>query len=113
MKSGMLKFTLTLFWLSIPTVALAEQGTGSPSRYMMWDGGWHGMFFFGPLMMIVFLAIAVTVVVLIIRWLGGWGHGSSSSAKSGDDPLDILKKRFAHGEIDKEEYEERRRVLEG
>ncbi|WP_018616980.1 SHOCT domain-containing protein [Segetibacter koreensis] len=29
-----------------------------------------------------------------------------------ESPLDILKKRFARGEINKEEYEERRRVLE-
>jgi putative membrane protein len=112
MKSRLLKSTLAILWLSIPTIALADQATGYPSRYMMWDGGWHGMFF-GPLMMIIFLAIAVAVVVLIIRWLGGLGHGSSSNAKSGDDPLDILKKRFARGEIDKDEYEERRRVLEG
>jgi putative membrane protein len=27
-------------------------------------------------------------------------------------PLDLLKGRFARGEIDKEEYEERRRILE-
>jgi putative membrane protein len=29
----------------------------------------------------------------------------------GRTPLDILKERFARGEIDKEEYEERRRTL--
>ncbi|MEL0108332.1 MAG: SHOCT domain-containing protein [Rhodospirillaceae bacterium] len=112
MKSLPLKATFIFLWLSVPTIALADQSTGYSGRHMMWDGGWHGMFF-GPLMMIIFLAIAVAVVVLIIRWLGGWEHGSSSSAKSSDNPLDILKKRFAHGEIDKDEYEERRRVLEG
>jgi putative membrane protein len=28
-------------------------------------------------------------------------------------PLDILRERFARGEIDKDEFEERRKVLEG
>ncbi len=77
---------------------------------MMWDGGWHG-WFFGPIMMIVFIAVAVVVVVLLVRWLGGPGIGGAPYHPPGKTPLDILKERFARGEIDKEEFEERRRAL--
>jgi putative membrane protein len=78
----------------------------------MWGGGWYG-WFLGPIMMIVFIAAAAVVVVLIVRWLGGPGHAPSSPSVSppGKTPLDILKERFARGEIDKEEFEERRKVL--
>ena len=100
-------------WLALlgsSTAAWAQQQ--GPQNYSphMWDGGWHG-WFFGPIMMIVFIAVAVVVVVLLVRWLGGSGHGAVSYAPSGKAPLDILKERFASSEIDKEEFEERRRVL--
>lgn len=68
---------------------------------------------FGPLLMILFLAVFIAAVVLLVRWLGGpWQrpvppHPTLPSRT----PLDILKERFARGEIDKDEYEERRRVL--
>jgi len=38
--------------------------------------------------------------------------GKNTSRSSGDDPLIILKRRFAKGEITKEEYEEMKSVLE-
>lgn len=75
----------------------------------MWHGG--GWMFFGPLMMIVFIAVIVVVVVLIVRWLGGTGPGQAPHSPPAGTPLDILKERFARGQIDKDEFEERRRVL--
>jgi putative membrane protein len=76
----------------------------------MWNGGWHG-WFFGPIMMIVIIAVAVVVVVLLVRLLGGPGHTHPRHQPPARTPLDILKERFARGEIDKEEFEERRRIL--
>ena len=78
----------------------------------MWGGGYG--WFFGPIMMIVFIAVTVVVIVLIVRWLGGTGHAPSHLVHGpppGKTPLDILKERYARGEIDKEEFEERRKVL--
>jgi putative membrane protein len=71
---------------------------------------WYGMIF-GPIMMITVLATVVVVVVLLVRWLGGSGHGAAPHSPPAKTPLDILKERFARGEIDREEFEERRRVL--
>ncbi len=76
----------------------------------MWHGGWGGMIL-GPLMMILFVAVIVVLVVVALRWLGSTGHGAQPQAPSGKVALDILKERFAQGEIDREEFEERRRVL--
>jgi putative membrane protein len=50
------------------------------------------------------------LIALVIRWLLGSSRGGSVSP-SVKSPLDILKKRFARGEIEKEEFEERRRML--
>lgn len=98
-----------LMVLVLPAVAWAQQGHPYDGSHM-WDGGWHG-WLIGPLMMIVFLALAVAVVVLLVRWLGGPGYGASHAPPPAGTALDILKERFARGEIDREEFEERRRVL--
>lgn len=109
-----MKFALAslLSTLVVWSSAWAEQGDQYHGMHM-WEGGWHG-WVMGPLMMIVFLVIAVIVVILIVRWLGGSNHGAihSPHPSSGKSPLDILRDRFACGEIDEEEFEKRRRVLD-
>ena len=100
-------------WLAVvglPMAALAEPQNQQYYGHPMWGGGGHG-WFFGPLMMIAFLAVVVVVIVMLVRWLGGPGHTAAPHAPSRRHPLDILKERFARGEIDKEEFEDRRRVL--
>jgi putative membrane protein len=59
-------------------------------------------FFFGPLFMIAIFAICMIMMMWIMR---GHRYGGSSRA------IDILNERYARGEINQAEYEERRRVL--
>jgi putative membrane protein len=94
---------------TVSSAAWAQQQDGPYYGPHMWGGGWW--MFLGPLLMIVFIAAIVAAVVLIVRWLGG-SHGAAPLPPPGRAPLDILKERFARGEIDKEEFEERRRVLD-
>jgi putative membrane protein len=63
--------------------------------------------FFGPLIMILVLAAIVAAVLFLVRQTTTPSH----PAPSGRTALDVLKERFARGEIDKDEFEERRRVL--
>ena len=86
---------------------------GCGPQMMNWGGGGYGMIF-GPLIMILVLAVTIAVAVLLVNWLGGPLRGAHPPhhMQSGRTHLDILKERYARGEIDKEEFEERRRVLD-
>jgi putative membrane protein len=102
--------------LVLPALSWAQtQSEPDPYLYgqhMMLGGGWYGMIF-GPLFMILVLVAVIAGVGLVGRWFGlpWYGAQPPHQAPPGRAPLDILKERFARGEIDKEEYEERRRVL--
>ena len=61
--------------------------------------------YFGPIMMLIFLAVFIAVVYLVMRGASRGSHGEHA--------LGILKERFARGEIDEAEFEQRRRVLLG
>ena len=68
---------------------------------------------FGPLVMILVIAALIALVLLFARTFAGTWHAGTPPYQTPPSrtPLDILKERFARGEIDKQEYEERRRVL--
>lgn len=88
---------------------------------MMWDGyglhgwGWWG---FGLLHMIGFWVLLVAGVVLLVRWLRGPAGRPTESGQLGppgmavhETALDVLKKRYARGEIDKVEFENMKKDL--
>lgn len=110
-----LSLTLSGVFAALPAFlnSAAAQSPGGGYGYghgMMWgDGGWS-MFFLGPLFMIITLAAVVAAIVFLLRWLGGM-PASGPLLPLAKTPLDILKERFAKGEIDKAEFEERRRAL--
>ncbi len=65
---------------------------------------------FGPLMMLLFWGGVIVLIVLAARWLGR-DSGDQSASPAGKTALDILKDRFARGEINRAEFEERKKLL--
>ena len=65
---------------------------------------------FGPLWMIVWLAVLVAIIVVLVRWLGGTAGGAERSVRSARD---ILDERYARGEIDRDEYLKRKQDIAG
>jgi len=63
---------------------------------------------FGWLFMFLFWVLVIVVVVYVIKIVmsGTKGGGKTETV------LDILKKRYAHGEIDKKEFEEKKKELD-
>jgi putative membrane protein len=80
---------------------------------MMW--GYEGLGFGGGGMgigMLVFWGLIIAAVVMLVRGLGG-GSSEGEVRAFHDTPLDILRERYAKGEIDRSEFEAKRRELSG
>jgi putative membrane protein len=75
---------------------------------MWWNGYWPMHSVFGPFMMILFFVFCGAMIFFMMRGMMG-SHGGKSDSRYA---LDILKQRFARGEISQAQYEEQRRVLE-
>ncbi len=80
-----------------------------------WSGGWFGLGGIG-MMIIGFLGFVLLVVgiVYILRWIfyvPGYGERRYRKYVGSEESLEILKKRYANGEINREEYEKMKKDL--
>ena len=78
---------------------------------MMMDG--IGMMVWGVfsfLLGLVLIFLFIVAAVAAVRWL--WGQKTPLVQWGGESGLDILKKRYARGAIDKEEYERIKKDIE-
>jgi putative membrane protein len=77
--------------------------------WMNWgEGGWSGMWF-GPLFITGVLFLAVALLFVVRRGRSGGSTGTTNSTRT---PRQILDERFARGEINREEFEQRRKAVE-
>jgi putative membrane protein len=80
---------------------------------MMWNGfdgmgwGWIGL---GMVHMLLFWVLVILGIAVLVRWLAG---GQREDLPRGDAPraLDILKARYAKGELTREQFEQMKRDI--
>lgn len=102
---------LALPWVIVVTSYVidgkAQPGPGFGRHGMGWG---YGMGWFGFIPMVAFWLAVIVAVVFLIRWLIKPRAGEQW-ARSEDSALEILKRRYARGEINKEEFEEKKKDL--
>jgi putative membrane protein len=82
-------------------------------------GGFAGFWVMALISAVLGLVLTVGLIALIvlgIRWLirqDRAAGGGAAATGAPEDPMDVLRRRYASGEIDDEEYERRRRALSG
>ncbi|HEX8024607.1 MAG TPA: SHOCT domain-containing protein [Candidatus Limnocylindrales bacterium] len=84
---------------------------------MHWNLGGFGLLEVAfALLALLFWIVVIAAVILGIRWLiraeQRQRHETHPAAPR-DDPLDLLRQRYARGEVDEEEFERRRKTLTG
>ncbi len=93
-------------------VALAQHG-----GYGGWGmgpgmmGNWWGFGWSGGIFMIVFWVVVVLALILLIKWLVQSSGRNKTVDGGSDQALEILRERYARGEIDKEEFEVKKKDL--
>ena len=80
---------------------------GDMMAYMGNDGWGHVLF--GGFMMVLFWGAVIALAVFLVRRLSR-GRGDAMDPPR-PTALDLLQERYARGEIDREEYEQRRNDL--
>ncbi|OGZ34974.1 MAG: hypothetical protein A2174_00130 [Candidatus Portnoybacteria bacterium RBG_13_41_18] len=71
----------------------------------MMGGGWGGMFFG-----LIFWVLIIVGIIWLISWIAREG-GMRRELRGGSSATEILKERYAKGEINKQEFEEKMKDL--
>lgn len=70
-----------------------------------WGWGWIGL---GIVHMVLFWGLIILGIVALVKLVSDSGRSARSDEKTA---LEILKERYARGEIDRDEYLEKKRHL--
>jgi len=107
------KKTILIFWTAVVVTGILPGETNARNGDFQPFWGWHPMWGFGGTFMMIFMfifwAALIVGIILFIRWMF---TGRPVSLDRGETALDILKKRYARGEIERQEFEEKKKLLE-
>lgn len=110
------KFIITLILLLLHltsfSIAMAQGrpydgwGMGPGMMSYGWGMGWFGMIF-----MIAFWALVIIALIFLVKWLIQNTAGNKKTYSESNKALEILKERYAKGEIDKTEFDAKKKDL--
>ena len=109
-RATILRSMILLIVLAFMTLFLANPALAQWRNYQDWQmgpgmmGGW-GYGWFGGIFMIIFWILILVGLVFFIKWLIQSTNRGQTGNTGGGRALEILKERYARGEISKTEYE--------
>lgn len=91
-------------------MAAPAEDFGPWGMHMMWGSWGIGMM----LMMLLFWVAVIVGIVVLIRWLVTSSHSERATnvGHGTESAIDILNKRYARGEITKQEFEDMRQDIQ-
>jgi putative membrane protein len=84
------------------------RGRIGPGMMGPWGMGWFGVIF----VILIVILVIVAVIFLLPRLKQNYKIDEAGTSSGKSNALEILKERYARGEIDKTEFEEKKKDLE-
>lgn len=79
---------------------------------MWWNDGWSGAWVWFAMAHVLWWVLIIIGIVTVVRWV--FSIGTRGGRVDGEDrALEVLRERYARGEITQDEFEERKRGLKG
>jgi len=108
--NSIIRWLAPLFAAGVWALPALAQGPGEREYYHHYGFGF-GHMLFGGLLMIVFWGGIIVLIVVVVRWLSGSGSGRHERSAGRSGAQEILRERYARGEIDHDEFERRKQLL--